>query len=547
VSVLAAAGPEPTPPTRRGPRRLPPLIVSTRTEVIALAAVLLIAALLRLPALDRLPPGLFLDEASRGYDAYALLRTGADQYGVRWPLFAEGLDDYTPTLYTMLVIPSVALLGLTEVAVRLPAALVGIATVGTTHLLGRSLFGAASGLIAALLLAISPWHILPSRTGTEWVLLPLFMTLGVWLLLRGRSHGPSLVLAGLVLGVGLYSYAFARLLVPLLVVGFVALWWREIAARWRWALAGLVVLLVLAMPIVLFGLTPAGQARLQTVVPLDRYRGLALVPYYLKNLASYFGPGFLLYGDEPTFHHRLDGFGPVLLVMVPLLLNVLYELVRRPTRLTRSGLLCLWWIVAAPASAALHRESPSSALLLGAIPAWQLLAGLGGALRMPSGDGWRHRLHIVLTAGLVALWLMTTAFVTWNLYVQYPVYAAEDWLFGSREIVQYLGAHRGPDEDILVSDRLSTPHILVLFFAGIDPASYQRAPIHVRQPNVRSKGEIGPYRFGRIQDLIGRPGRHLVWVSADEGPELFGPTPPVYGVRGTDGRPSQLVYEIGRP
>ena len=102
-----------------------------------LAAVLLIAALLRLPALDRVPPGLFLDEASRGYDAYALLRTGADQYGVRWPLFAEGLDDYTPTLYTVLVIPSVALLGLTEVAVRLPAALVGIATVGTTHLLGR--------------------------------------------------------------------------------------------------------------------------------------------------------------------------------------------------------------------------------------------------------------------------------------------------------------------------------------------------------------------------------------------------------------------------
>ena len=76
---------------------------------------LLVAALLRLPMLGQVPNGLFLDEASRGYDAYALLLTGADQYGVRWPLFAEGLDDYTPTLYTLLVVPVVAVLGLTEV------------------------------------------------------------------------------------------------------------------------------------------------------------------------------------------------------------------------------------------------------------------------------------------------------------------------------------------------------------------------------------------------------------------------------------------------
>jgi hypothetical protein len=309
-------------------------------------------------------------------------------------------------------------------------------------------------------------------------------------------------------------------------------------------LAGLVTLMMLAVPIVLFGLTPAGQARLQTVVPLDRYRGLALVPYYLKNLASYSDPRFLFFGAEPTFHHRLDGYGPVLLVMLPLLLNVLYEIVRRPTR---PLLLCLWWIVAAPASAALHRESPSSALLLGAIPSWHLLSGLGGALRLPDGEGWRHKLHLVVTTGLVALGLMTTVFVALNLYVQYPVYAADDWLFGSREIVEYLEAHRGADADVLVSDRLATPHVLVLFYAMIDPAAYQRAPIHVRQPNVRSRGEIGPYRFGRIEDLLKRPGRHLVWVTANEGSDLFGVTPPVYGVKGSDGRTAQLVYEIGRP
>jgi hypothetical protein len=278
-------------------------------------------------------------------------------------------------------------------------------------------------------------------------------------------------------------------------------------------------------------------------VPLDRYRGLALIPYALGNFFSYFGPGFLYFGNEPTFHHRLDGYGPLLAVMVPLVLNALYELRRPPSR---SLLACLWWIVAAPASAALHRESPSSLLLLGAIPSWHLLSGLGGALRVPDAPGWRHRVHQAVTAGLVVLALMTAVFVALNLYVQYPAYAADDWLYGSRDVVGFLESQRADYDDVLVSDRLATPHILVLFYARIDPTTYQPAPIHVRQPNVRSRGEIGQYQFGSIQELLKRPGRHLVWVTGSEGSTLFGATPPLLAVPGSDGRATQLVYEIGQ-
>lgn len=520
--------------------------VGRRAEIGWLIGVLIVAALLRLPLLGQIPNGFFLDEASRGYDAYSLLLTGADQYGARWPLFAEGLDDYTPSLYTLLVVPSVAVLGLTETAVRLPAALVGIATVGTTYLLGRALFSPAAGLIGAALLAISPWHILPSRTGAEWVLLPLFTTLGVWLLLRGQMHGPSLVLGGLVLGIGLYSYAFARLLVPALVFGFVVLWWPELRERWRWGLADLVILLTLALPLVAFNLTPAGQARLQAVVPLDRYRGVALIPYVLGNFASFFGPSFLLFGAEPTFHHRLDGFGPVLLVIVPLLLNASYGVIRART-VSRPVLFMLWWLVAAPASAALHRESPSSLLLLGAIPSWQLLGGVGGALRGAALRDWRRRVRPLVGIGIAALALFTAATVAVNLYQWFPVYAADDWLYGTRDVVRTLESRRGEVADVLVSDRLPTPHVLVLFYARVDPATYQRAPIHVRQPNVRSRGAIGQYQFGNIQDLLKRPGRHLVWVTADEGPVLFGTTAPLLAVPGSNGRPTQFVYEIEQP
>ena len=551
--IAASAAPDVAPPAGTDtPAAERP---TTRSyEAAALGVILVVAALLRLPMLGQIPNGFFLDEASRGYDAYALLQTGTDQYGVRWPLFAEGLDDYTPVLYTLLVIPSVAALGLTEMAVRLPAALVGLATVGTTYLLGRTLLGPLAGLVAAALIAISPWHILPSRTGAEWVLLPLFTTVGVWLLVRGRTHGPSLLvrgrthgpsllLAGIALGVGLYSYAFARLLVPLLLVGFAALWWRDLLTRWRWALAGVVALVLLALPLVVFGLTPAGQARLQAVVPLDRYRGLALVPYFLANFASYFGPGFLLEGTEPAFYHHLAGQGPLLLAMVPLAALGLYSTV---TSRSRAGLFCLWWIVAAPASAALHRESPSSALLLGAVPSWHLLCGAGAAWSVSAAPGWRLGARRLAAVLILAGSLVTAVFVGFGLYLRYPSYAAEDWLYGSREAVTFLESRRSGYDDVLVSDRLPTPHVLVLFYAQVDPATYQRAPIRVRQPNVRSRGDIGPYQFGRIQDLLERPGRHLVWVSAAEARALFGDRAPLLMITLPDGRPTQLVYEIGR-
>jgi 4-amino-4-deoxy-L-arabinose transferase-like glycosyltransferase len=321
-------------PLHEGPKQKtqPSAGLGRRTEIVALVGVLLVAAVFRLPALDSVPNGLFLDEASRGYDAYSLLLTGCDQFGVPWPLFAEGLDDYTPALYTLLVVPSVALLGLDVVAVRLPAALVGVATVGMTYLAGRAYFGGAVGLVAAAFLAISPWHILPSRTGAEWALLPLFTTTGVWLLAKGRTSGPALLAAGVVLGVGLYSYAFARLLVPMLVLGFAVLWWRDLLRQRAWGLGALLVLAAFATPLIASGMTPAGQARLRAVIPLDRYSGLALVPYAFGNFLSYFDPRFLVGGAEPTDYHRLRGFGPVLLWMVPLLVAAGVAIARRPSR-----------------------------------------------------------------------------------------------------------------------------------------------------------------------------------------------------------------------
>ena len=200
----------------------------------------------------------------------------------------------------------------------------------------------------------------------------------------------------------------------------------------------------------------------------------------------------------------------------------------------------------ARASAALHRESPSSGLLLGGVGSWQVLAGLGAAAFFDLFRPQRHQLMLAVAGSLLAAFVLTAGLVARSLYVEYPRYAAEDWLYGSREAVAYLEARSSSYDGVLVSDRLLTPHILVLFFTQTDPATYQLAPIHVRQPNVRSRGDFGAYQFGRIADLLDRPGRHLVWLPANEARSVFRDRQPLLTVTLPDGTPSQMVYETER-
>src|SRR3990172_3583067 len=90
-----------------------------------LPIILLLAFLLRVLWLDKYPVGFNADEASHGYDAYSLLKTGRDQWGSTLPLVFKSFGDYKSPVYSYFTVPSFALLGLNKLAVRLPNAILG--------------------------------------------------------------------------------------------------------------------------------------------------------------------------------------------------------------------------------------------------------------------------------------------------------------------------------------------------------------------------------------------------------------------------------------
>ncbi|MFZ5845558.1 MAG: glycosyl transferase, partial [Patescibacteria group bacterium] len=100
-----------------------------KLQLIILTLILIIAATLRLYRLSVIPPGVNRDEASIGYTAYSLLKTGRDEYGRFLPLSFQSFGDWKLPLYIYTTTLFVKIFGLSELAVRLPSAIAGILTV----------------------------------------------------------------------------------------------------------------------------------------------------------------------------------------------------------------------------------------------------------------------------------------------------------------------------------------------------------------------------------------------------------------------------------
>ena len=233
----------------------------------AVAALLLaLGAVLRLVALGALPYGLNQDEASAGYEAFALLRAGMDRNGNPWPLLFVSWGSGQNVLMSYLAIPFVALLGLSPLSLRLPCAICGCLTLPVFWRLARRCGGRSFGLLALGLLAINPWHIMMSRWGLESNLLPFFLLLGVWLTSLARERPWALVGAAAAFGLALYAYGTAFFFLPMFLIGALLLLRRRL--RPGSFLTALVVFLLLALPIAACQLINALGLETQSILGL---------------------------------------------------------------------------------------------------------------------------------------------------------------------------------------------------------------------------------------------------------------------------------------
>lgn len=184
--------------------------------------------------------------------------------------------DTSPPLYFLLLAGMRALAGETTFALRYTSAALGVLSVPLIYALGRKLFAPRVGVVAALLLALSPIHVYYSQELRNYSLLLALNLLSVWLLwsfLKAATGRQRLALgvAWLVVVVLMvYTHYFALFVLAFeglaLVIGLL----RRRAARLVVALLALAALV--AAPLIPFGLSRlrAGpQFHFTEMPPLD--------------------------------------------------------------------------------------------------------------------------------------------------------------------------------------------------------------------------------------------------------------------------------------
>lgn len=195
------------------------------------AVVAIFALGIRLYRLDVSPYGALIDEAHFGYIAQSLLQTGRDEHGASWPLVFKGFGDQKLPGYGYVLLPVVKAWGLSVWSIRFPAAVMGAVLVGAVFWVVRELgFSRRVGVIAALLMAVSPWAFFLSRFGFESQLALCLFTIGLAAILRAlsrlvssgwqESSWPWQVLAGVCWAATWYSYIAYR---PF-TLGLVGVW-----------------------------------------------------------------------------------------------------------------------------------------------------------------------------------------------------------------------------------------------------------------------------------------------------------------------------------
>lgn len=481
--------------------------------------VVAIGLILRVISLDQYPVGFTPDEASHGYDAYSLLQTGKDQWNKSWPLVFESFGDFKLPLYTYLTIPSIAIFGLNEFAVRLPNALLGSLAILFTYLFTREfLKNEKLALVSAIFLSLSPWHIPLSRGAFEANVTTLLLPLGFWLFLKAKGRPLLLVISAGVIGLNLFSYHSARLITPLLFAALLFLKYKEYKPQIHVP----VVTFGLILAITAFTMLSGSATRGSDIVifnPTDnwsavsdqRYEGVLVgesdslarlfsnkltytLDQFTKNYISYFSFQFLFtQGAGEWTYGMIPGQGILYMVEMLFVFVVIWKLIKKGE--TPLFWFVILWLVISPIPAAITK-GPGYAANRAAVmmPALQIISAYG-AITLYELLKKRKNLQ-VLIAGIYLLGVVI--FLEKYIYHS-PSQAAPSMLYGRQEAIDKVSKIENEYQKIIVSRSLSEPHIYVAFYNKLDPRIVQEAS---KNWNYREHGrsfvdQLGEYHLGK--------------------------------------------------
>lgn len=471
--------------------------------------VLIIATWLRFFNLGITPGGLYVDEASIGYNAYSLLKTGRDEYGKSFPALIKSYGDFKAPVYTYLLVPVYKFWGMNMTTTRAVSAVAGVMTVAFLYAFVKLVTNKNRlAILSSLVLAISPWHMLLSRAAVESNVALMFMMVGLWAFFKYiKGSKAFLVVAAMTSAVAFTAYHAQRLILPLLFLGLGWHYRKKIFNRddMRWLVGGLVAGLIILTPTLGVLKTPAFLARAEGINILSfrtnqlwgwvegagvlNHRALLLTRQWLALYTAYFSPKYIFGPGNFVLRNAYPDAGPFLIWQLPFLIAGVIGLAR--AKKNDGKVLMVLLLVISPLAASLVDEPLGMIRALPMVIPLSVLIALGMDTFIKKWRNWGIMVVILLVfLGIGRIYL--SAFKI-NDFYRYRY-----WDYGTDKVVEEI--NKLQDEKIQVDNWRAEVYAQLLFFLKYDPAKYQAG----------NRMNYGNYYYDEPIDKVKRMGRITV-------------------------------------
>ncbi len=433
-----------------------------------------------------------MDEISFGYNAYSILKTARDEYGTFLPTAFKSFGDYKAPLYAYLLVPTIAIFGLNEFAVRFPAALLGTLTIPLVYFLVLKIFrNEKIALLSSASLAISPWHLQFSRAGFEANTMVFFEILGFTLFLYSKNRLRYLILAAIAFGLAFNAYHAARIWIPIFLLT-VAIYYRESLLKQKSKiLVAAFILSIFILPSVINFKDVTTRGRDVLIIGQKD-----IEKTFVTNYLTHFSPVFLFVSGDSIGRHSVPGIGELYIFKIPFVFIGLMVLIKSKERNCR---LLLAWFLIAPIPSAIATPAPHALRDITSIPLWSIITALGiySFTKVRINPYLKKTLYVIVS--VIAFYNIITYLHLYHSH--YPKEKAIDWSAGTKEMIQYVASVENNYGRIYVTKSYSIPYIYFLFYTKYDPKIYQ-------QENG-DNSHFGKYYFNTT-DWPSYNGRYLV-------------------------------------
>lgn len=491
-----------------------------------LLAILILATILRFYKLGQIPPSLDWDEAAHGYNAYSILKTARDEYDYFLPLYFRSFDDYKPPIYTYLVVPSVAVFGLNDFAVRFPSAFLGVLAVLFTYLMTYELFkNKQIAILAAFFLAISPWHLQFSRVAFETNSAIFWSVLGTWAFLRGmrtenKKHITGwLSLAAIAFGTNLFMYHNARVFIPIYSMMLVFLFRKTLFKNLRYLVLPTIIALVYIAALIPILTSIAGQLRYKgttifadvspqytaseliaedansnrlTIGKIMHNRRLVYIPILIDNYLSHLKPSYLFQTADMDRHHAPQ-VGLLYLWDFPFILAGMYFLTAKKFDI-KTKVIIFWWFLISPIASSVTWGVPHSLRSEIYLPTYQIFAAIGVFTIYQTIK--HKKLFFVITGSLL---LVNFFFYLHNYYFQMSQEFSKAWLYGRKEAALFTQSVKNEYDEVIVSTKIEQGFEFWLYYLKYDPKKYQQVGGTVSGGYFEAGNKFDKYTFKPFQ------------------------------------------------